>query len=204
MKRKRLDRVDWWEHNKVKFPRYYQMRVDIDIEDCQEFHGLVCLLQLIDGKFHYWNWPETGKIAVIGKGMTWLQLIPDGKSHVLTAKCLPDNSVSVWYTDIIEKIEYDNDGTAVFIDKYLDVAFTPQGEVIIDDRDELDEAYKSGELSEEQYNSALKECDLVIGEYCSDTEKIKQTEIFCGKILSHVNAKINAGEKQFKFLKKYI
>ena len=180
MKRKRLDRDTWWEHNKVKFPRYYQVRVDSD-----EFHGLVCLLQLIDGKPHYWDgWPKAGKVAVIGKGMTWLQLIPDGKKHVLTAKYLPDNSLSICYVDVIENTEYDPDGVAVFIDKYLDVVFTPQGDVRIDDRDELDEAFQSGELSKEQYDSALKECDFIMEEYCSD---IAKTEVWCDKILSYVN-----------------
>ena len=192
LKRKRLDRDIWWEYNKVKFPRYYQMRVENE-----EFHGLVCLLQLIDGEPYYWNHPDGRKRAVIGKGMTWLQLIPDGQNHVLTAKYLPDESVSVWYTDVIEKIEYDFDGVAVFIDKYLDVAFSPQGEVIVDDRDELDEALESGELSKEQYDVALRECDMIVQEYCSSIEKIRETEIICGKILSHVNDRIKRGERQF-------
>ena len=191
MKRKRLDRDGWREHNKLKFPRYYQLRVNIE-----EFQGLVCLIQWIDGDFHYWeSFQKAGKVAVIGKDMTWLQLIPDGKKRVVTVKYLPNNSVSIWYVDVIENIEYDSDGVAVFIDKYLDVAFTPQGDVIIDDRDELDEAFQSGELSKEQYDSALRECDLIIEEYCTD---ISKTEIFCNEILSHIREKIQQGEKQFK------
>jgi len=190
MKRKRLDRDLWWDFNKVKSPLYYQHRVDID-----GFHGLVCLLQLIDGQPFYWDLPIAGRIPVIGKGMTWLQLIPDGKRHVLTAKYLPNNSISIWYTDIIEDIEYDSDGVAIFVDKYLDVVFTPQGDIIVDDRDELDEAFQTGELSKQQYELALKECDLILEEYCTD---IAKTEIFCNKILSHVNEKIKNGEKEYQ------
>ena len=91
------------------------MRVDID-----EFHGLVCLIQLMgtgwydteklkymtigkcDTQYQYWEFPKAGKSAICGKGMKWLQLIPDGKKHVITAKYLPDNSISVWYVDIID------------------------------------------------------------------------------------------------------
>ena len=137
--------------------------------------------------------------------MTWLQLIPDGKRRVITAMYLPKqkviqgvnypNSMSIWYVDVIEKIEYDADGVAVYVDKYLDVEFTPQGDVIIDDRDELDEAYHSGELSKEQYDAALEECDLIIRELCSNVEA---TEIFCSDILSYVNNRIAQGERQFK------
>ena len=190
MKRKRLDRDLKWgfEH----FP-YYQLRVDIE-----GFHGLVCLIKLTDGQYCYWDLPISRKTPVCGNDMTWLQLIPDGKKRVITAKYLPDASVSIWYVDVIEDIEFAPNGVAVFIDKYIDVYFTPQGDVVTDDRDELDEAYESGELSQEQYDAALKECDLVIAELCSDIDNIKRTEILHSKILAYVNDKIDKGEKQFK------
>ncbi|MFA7674425.1 MAG: DUF402 domain-containing protein [Clostridia bacterium] len=167
----------------------------------EDFHGLVCLIKLMggvahinNGQYQYWDQPKAGKVAICGKGMTWLQLIPDGKSHILTAYYLPDNTISLWYTDIIENIEYDPDGVAVFFDKYLDVIFTPQGDVGIDDRDELDAAFRSGEISEEQYTAALEEGDAVIEEYCSDTAK---TENICNKVLAFVCEKIISGEKPY-------
>ncbi|MCL2773193.1 MAG: DUF402 domain-containing protein [Oscillospiraceae bacterium] len=193
MKHKRLDRDVWWIHNKFEVHPYYQMRVDID-----EFHGLVGFIKLIDGQYTYWDMPIAGKTAVIGEGMSWLQLIPDGKKQVITAMYLPDNSVSIWYVDVIENIGYDTDGVVIFIDKYLDVTFTPQGDMGIADRDELDEALKSGDITQEQYDAALSECDLIIDELCSDIEKIKKTEVLCDKILSYVNDRIKKGEKQFK------
>lgn len=193
MKRKRFDRDIWNFGNSP----YYQIRVDID-----EFHGLVCLLKLMNGnknveggEYQYWDRPKAGKVAICGKGMTWMQLIPDGREHTLTVKYLPNGTMSICYIDIIENIEYDPDGVAVFIDKYLDVDFTPQGDVSIYDRNELDEAFESGELSDEQYNAALKECDKVIEEYCSNIAK--SMAIF-DKILALVNEKIKNGEKQFK------
>jgi predicted RNA-binding protein associated with RNAse of E/G family len=193
MKRKRFDRDIW---NFGDFP-YYQMRVDTD-----EFHGLVCLLKLMNGnikveggKYQYWNRPKAGKVAICGKGMTWMQLIPDSQEHTLTVKYLPDNTMSICYIDIIENIEYDPDGVAVFIDKYLDVDFTPQGDVSIYDRDELDEAFEAGEISDKQYNAALNECDKVIEKYCSDIPK--SIEMFY-KILVLVNERIGNGEQLFK------
>lgn len=190
MKRKRFDRDIW---NFGDSP-YYQMRIDTG-----EFHGLVCLLKLTNGNinidggnYQYWNRPKAGKVAICGKGMTWMQLVPDGKKHALTVMYLPDNTMSICYIDIIENIEYDPDGVAVFIDKYLDVDFTPQGDVSIYDRDELDEAFKAGELSDEQYNAALSECDMIIEEYCSDIPKT--IEMF-NKIFALVNDRIENGEQ---------
>ena len=188
MKRKRLDRAEppW---NFIGFP-YHQMRVDID-----DYHGLVCLVQLFGGEkghYIYWDCPIAGKTPVCGDGMVWLQLIPDGKSHVMTAKYRPNNTVSIWYVDVIDKIDYDTDGVAVFIDKYLDVIFTPQGDFKIDDRDELDTALRSGDITQEQYDAALAECDRVVEEYCTDVVK---TEALCSTILAYVHDKIAHGDQ---------
>jgi len=182
MKRKRLTRDPWGFGG---FP-YYQMRVDIE-----GFRGLVCLIQLGgDGTYHYWDFPLAGRAAVCGKDMTWLQLVPDEKSHVLTAKYLPDGAISVWYADVIDGIEFDTDGVAIFIDKYIDVIFTPQGDFKIDDRDELDAALQSGDISDVQYNAALMECDLIVEEYCSGMAK---TATLCDKIMAHVVHMIERG-----------
>ncbi|MHC1695248.1 MAG: DUF402 domain-containing protein [Eubacteriales bacterium] len=193
MKRKRFDRNIW---NFGDFP-YYQMCVDIE-----GFHGLVCLIKLLngnikveEGKTQYWNRPKAGRVAICGKGMTWLQLIPDGREHTLTVKYLPDDTMSICYIDIVESVEYDPDGVAAFIDKYLDVDFTPQGDVSIYDRNELDEAYESGELSDKQYIAALRECDKIIAEYCWD---IAKSIALFDKILALVNDRIKNGEEQFK------
>ncbi len=105
---------------------------------------------------------------------------------------LPDGAASVWYVDIIDSLEYDDDGVAVFIDKYLDVIFTPQGDVIIDDRDELDDAFGRGELSEKQHKEALRECDSIIDELCSD---VAATGRLHSEILRHVTERAKNGEE---------
>lgn len=185
MTRKRLNRDKQWffQHNP-----YFQMRMESDI-----FAGLVSLIRLTDGEYLYWDFlPKAGKTAVAGKGMVWLQLIPDRGSRAITAMFLPDKRVSVWYVDVIEEAAYDADGVAVFVDKYLDVIFTPQGDVKIDDRDELDAAFQSGELTRQQYDAAIQEGEAIIDELCGD---IPATERWCREILENVEKEI--GQKQF-------
>lgn len=194
MKRKRLDRDVKWGFQ--YFP-YYQTRMDNEL-----FHGLVSLITLTDGEYCYWELPKAGRTAVCGKGMVWLQLVPDGRKRLITAMLAPQKkniggksypySVSVVYVDVAEGFEYDPDGVAVYIDKYLDVIFTPKGDLKIDDRDELDEAFKNGELTKEQYNDALTECALIIDELTADTEKSEKW--FCD-ILDMMYARIAGGLK---------
>jgi len=183
MKKKRLDRDKGWGFH--HFP-YYQMRVDIEC-----FHGLVCLIQLVDGETLYWDMPKAGEVAVAGAGMTWLQLIPDDTHRLITVMYLPDNTVSGWYVDVMEGFEYAEDGVVIYEDKYLDVYFTPQGDMVIDDRDELDAAYESGELTKEQYEAALLEGENIVAELCVDLDA---TTKMCDAVLWYVNQRIADGE----------
>lgn len=199
MKHKRLNRDGWG----FQYYPYFQMRIDHEI-----FHGLACLIRLTDGEKNYWETPKAGRIQVTGAGMTWLELIPDLTNRVITIKYFPDGThdferkqypapvnvnyqPSIWYVDVTDGIEFDENGIAVYIDKYLDVIFTPEGDVKVDDRDELDEAYKSGELSAEQYNAALEEAELILRDLCSD---IPKTTEWCAQIRQLVEDRIAGGE----------
>lgn len=200
MKHKRLNRDGWG----FQYFPYYQMRID-----CEEFHGLVCLLKIIEGETQYWNMPNAGRVAVCGQGMTWLQMIPDGRKRVITVKYFPDGNVdperihypawareslcpSIWYVDVIEGMEYDENGIAVFVDQYLDVIFSPEGDVKVDDRDELDAAYTGGELTGQQYEEALAEGDSILQDLCED---IPATAGWCARIRKIAEQKVTEGHK---------
>lgn len=180
MKRKRLTREGWGFQ---RFP-YYQMRIDND-----DFHGLVGLIRLTSGHNCFWHMPRAGKVAVCGEGMTWLQLIPDGAHHVLTAKINPRGRVNVWYADVIDRIEYDEDGVAAFVDMYLDVIFSPKGDVKLDDRDELDAALAAGDVTAAQHALALAEGERILQTLCAD---LRRTEGWCRRLLAEVLARTDA------------
>ena len=199
MKHKRLNRDKWG----FQYYPYYQMRIDDAL-----FHGMACLIRFTDGERNDWEMPKAGRVQVTGEGMTWLELIPDGTHRVITVMYFPDGThdperkdypvtadekyrPSIWYIDIIEGTEYDEDGIAVFIDKYLDVIITPEGEVKVDDRDELDAAYASGELSKEQYDAALAEGEAILQAYGGD---IRGLDALCAAVRQLAEERIGAGE----------
>lgn len=199
MKHKRLNRDQW---GFMYYP-YYQMRIDHEL-----FHGLACLIRFTDGEKNYWATPKAGRIQVTGEGMTWLELIPDDARRVITVMYFPDGThgperqnypltaseeyqPSIWYVDIIEGTGYDEDGIAAFIDKYLDVIITPEGDVKVDDRDELDAAYASGELTKEQYDAALAEGEDILKAYGDD---IRGLDVWCAAVRKLAEDRIAAGE----------
>ena len=174
MKRKRLDRDGWgFSH----FP-YVQMRLELP-----EFCGMACMIRITSGEYCCWHMPRAGRVPVCGAGMTWLQLIPDGGHHVLTAKFLRNGRISVWYADVIDRVELDPDGVVAFVDAYLDVIFSPQGDVKVDDRDELDAAYAAGDMAQEQYQRTLQEGERIQRALCGD---VRVTERWCRKLLKYV------------------
>lgn len=182
MKRKRLTREGWgFQH----FP-YYQLRLDT-----KDFHGLVGLVKLTSGQDCFWYMPRAGKTAVCGAGMTWLQLLPDGTNHVLTAKINRLGRVNVWYADVIDRMEYDPDGVAAFVDLYLDVIFSPKGDLQVDDQDELEAAHAAGNVNDAQLALALAEGERIRAAYCRN---VRRTEKWCLDILRQVKARLDEPE----------
>lgn len=196
MTKKRLNRESKWGFQ--GFP-YYQMRMDTE-----DYHGLVSIIDLLDGEYMYWDMPKAGRIPVCGKGMRWLQLIPDDQHRAITAMFLPesrtvhgvtyDKTVSIWYVDVIESWGYDDDQMAYFKDMYLDVEFDIEGDVLVVDRDELDAAYHAGELTEDQYRLAIAEGDAIVADLCTDAEK---TQRWCEKILASAMERIRNNDRVF-------
>lgn len=172
MNKMRLTRDKKWFFQ--TFP-YHQMYMDNEL-----LKGWVTLNYITDGETRYWEYEKSGIVPVCGKGMIWLTIIPDNHSRCISVYFLPNRRVSVWYIDVIEEVGIDNDGIVYYIDKYLDVVLTPQGDVCIKDRDELDYAYASGELSKKQYEDALREGKLIVYELGAD---ITKTEKYCRAIL---------------------
>ncbi|MBP5283019.1 MAG: DUF402 domain-containing protein [Lachnospiraceae bacterium] len=198
MKHKRLNRDQWG----FQYYPYYQMRID---DDC--FHGRATLIRMTDGEKNYWHTPLAGKVQVTGEGMCWMSLIPDGREHVITVKYFPIGmhgeerrnypkpgdvryQPSIWYVDVCEGIEEDEYGVWVYVDKYLDLVFTPEGDVLVDDMDELDDAHDKGEITDTQYEAAIRECKAIKKELCDD---ISKTDAWCARIRDLVEKKIAAG-----------
>jgi len=172
MNKKRLIRDTKWFFQ--YFP-YHQIYMDNEL-----IKGWVTINYLTDGEQRFWEFEKAGSVPVCGKDMIWLTIIPDNTFRSISAFFLPNHQVSAWYVDVIENTGIDEDGVVYFIDKYLDVLFTPAGDILISDRDELDAAHTSGEIKTAQYESALYEGECIVKEL---GDNIQETEKLCRQIL---------------------
>ena len=78
---------------------------------------------------------------------------------------------------------------AAFVDMYLDVIFSSRGDVRVDDREELDDAHASGELTDAQYALALAESEKILQTRCRN---IPATERWCLSILREAMTRLDA------------
>jgi hypothetical protein len=65
------------------------------------------------------------------------------------------NEILLWYIDMIAEQGIDEDGIPYFDDLYLDLVVYPDGTIIVDDMDELEDALSTKDITLEQYNLAI-------------------------------------------------
>lgn len=185
IKRKRLDRDAWTD---ITRKRYLQLET-LSPDFFPEFRGIAAVLHIDEVRRESrWKYPD-GYVVVCGAGVSWVELLPYDRNYALTAMFGRDGRVSEWYCDLTAGHDFDPDGVAVFLDCYLDLivrppcAALPDGDRKEDDRDELEEAYARGEITEAQYRGTLREMDRIKKDLFSD---LKRLEEICAAFLRYL------------------
>ncbi len=103
------------------------------------------------------TWKFNGEdIVVCDKGRKWLSILPQNDWYCITAMMDENEKVLLWYIDMIAKQGIDADGVPYFDDLYLDLVVYPDGTVIVDDMDELEEALLKKDITQNQYHLAIE------------------------------------------------
>jgi len=144
--------ADCREEKDIKDRIYKQIKVDD-----YEFQGYVCYMNAvkIDPKF-----VVNGK-TIMDSGYTKLEFYSPGKRYVLTAVYDDKDDIVELYFDISKRVFVGEDGVPTQEDMYIDVVIVSENESRIIDQDELEEAYKKGELTEKDYIGAIKMAEKI-------------------------------------------
>lgn len=94
-------------------------------------------------------------VVVCDNGYHWLSILPSNELYCITVMMDNNYYFKVCYIDMIDSQGYDEDGVPYFYDLYLDLIVYPDGNIIVDDLDELQQALKVGDITEMQYNKAI-------------------------------------------------
>ena len=85
----------------------------------------------------------------------WLQFYQYNKRVCLTTIYDNNNNIVEWYFDIAKEIGKEN-SMPYQEDMYLDVVLKPNGEVVLLDEDEFEEAFERKEFTKVEYDEAYK------------------------------------------------
>ena len=111
----------------------------------------------IKGVSEIQTWKFNGEdIVVCDKGRKWLSILPRNDWYCITAMMDENEKVLLWYIDMIASQGIDVDGVPYFDDLYLDLVVYPDGTIIVDDMDELEEALSKKDITQAQFNLAIE------------------------------------------------
>ena len=165
MKRKRLS--DTWDCILSK-----EMRIKEVHTEFFDGHTVFLDMKEVTGP-QYWQL-RGEDIMVCDTGMKWLSMLPQDDFYCITAMMDQQDNMVLWYIDMIDDHGVDAEGVPWFDDLYLDLVMYADGTVVIDDRDELEDALASGDVSKKQYMQALETCERLQVGRASGVEKLTE------------------------------
>ncbi|QWG85573.1 DUF402 domain-containing protein [Bacillus mycoides] len=100
--------------------------------------------------------------CIAGDGYTWMQYFINGENFAITAMLDNQKQLVQYYIDVTKEYKIDERGLPYFDDLYLDVVLLPNGEIYVLDEDELEDAYKIGDVTKEEYELAWNTTKWII------------------------------------------
>lgn len=175
MKRCRLSYDEW---KCIKTKKHLGRQVNTDL-----FKGYVGILE-IDKVDEKQVWKYNGKdLVVCDEGFKWLSILPQDDFYCMTAMMNAKEEILLWYIDMIADQGIDTDGVPYFEDLYLDLIVYPDGSIKEDDMDELVEALEQKNISEEQYQLAIRTSEQLKNSLLSDINELKDFTFRCKELL---------------------
>lgn len=112
-------------------------------------------------------------------------MISSNECFCITAMMNEENRILLWYIDMIAEQGIDKDGIPFFDDLYLDLVVYPDGSVLEDDRDELEEALEEKDITLEQFKLANDTCEKLKNGLLSNVDIFKEYTLKCKQYVSN-------------------
>jgi len=171
MKRSRLTYDEW--------KCILDKRQKIKYIDNQNFSGYVSKIDILSVSEPQ-IWKFNGEdIVVCQNGYKWISILPKEDYYCITAMVNEQNHILLWYIDMIANQGIDADSVPYFDDLYLDLVVYPNGDIIEDDRDELEQAFSSGDITLQQFKLANVTSENLKNSLLNDIDTLKKLTADC-------------------------
>ncbi len=175
MKRKSLSFREW---TCIRSKELYGKRIESEL-----FTGYIGLLDVHEvNEVQVWKFGGE-EFIICDKGRKWLSILPKDDHYCITAMMDEDDKVLIWYIDMIASQGMDEDGFPYFDDLYLDLVVFPNGAVGVDDIDELEEALRKGDITQDQFDLAIETSDRLRNGLLSNFEDLVEYTKQCYEVV---------------------
>lgn len=149
----------------------------------ESFKGYVSEIKMLEvSKPQIWQF--NGEDIVICKNdYKWLCILPDNENFCITAMLDDENCILAWYIDMIATQGVDEDNIPYFYDLYLDLIIYPNGMILEDDRDELEEVLRKHDITPQQFELANHTCETLKKGLLSEISTLIEYTVQCRKYL---------------------
>ena len=162
MKRKYADYPNWERILKKEYKKRYF--------DNNDFKGNISLLTAVKVKEKL---VVGDNFVIIDDGFKWLEIYPEDNKNIAISVCINNkNEFLEWYFDIAKDSGLTEQGIPYIDDLYLDVIFTPTGEIRIIDQEELQEALDQKIITQKEFDLAYKVANSLINQLQGKKEEI--------------------------------
>ena len=176
MKKYRLAYEDW---TCILNKDVYSKRIDTDF--FQGYLGLIYIHEVSESQIWHFNGED---IIVCDKEMRWLTILPQDEFYCITVMFNEKDEIVGWYIDMIAGQGIDSDGVAYIDDLYLDLVVYPDGTVLEDDMDELEEALLQGDITQELFDLAINTSEKLKEGLLSDIDVFKEYTMKCFNMIA--------------------
>lgn len=152
----------------------------VDSELVTGYIGLVEIQEVNETQVWKFNGED---IVVCDKGIKWLSILPQNDWYCITAMMNEKEEILLWYIDLIGAQGVDIDGVPYFDDLYLDLVVYPDGTIIVDDMDELEDALEKNDITQEQFKLAIETSDKLHKGILSDITNLNKYTKKCLEIV---------------------
>ncbi len=172
-------RIDqrYWISLKKRFANYISKAKDVlkikqNMKSVKEkdFSGDIYLNEFV--KMSSPAFLENG-LCVRDNHYKWLQFYDYASEVCLTTIYNEKNEIVEWYFDMARKIGKEN-GVPYEDDLYLDVVLKPNGEIVLLDEDELQDAFERMEMTKQEFDEAYETAKDLMKRLQGNQEKVKR------------------------------
>lgn len=142
----------------------------VDTDDFKGYVGLLNIYEVSEQQIWKYNGEE---LVVCDNNYQWLTIMPENDYYCITVMMNDKREMQVCYIDMIDEQGYDEDGVPYFLDLYLDLVVYPDGTIIEDDMDELQNALEQGDITQQQFEQAIATSNKLKKELLSDIAQFK-------------------------------